>query len=124
MQFFSLLYIATYSDLYTVPDHIHDLFLVLAILSAFIFAITFYEGKFSPEIKNSKELIINTFLLYIVILSVFYHYVLFEYLPYTVIYAILFLSTISNLKQGLNPTSVYVIGWSRFFFFIFVLDLK
>lgn len=106
------------------PYHMQELFLALATVGAVLFAITFYEGKFFPEIKDTKELIINTLLLYVVILSVFYHYVLFEYLPYTLIYGILFLSTISNRHQGLNPTSVYVIGWSLLSFLLFVFDLK
>jgi signal transduction histidine kinase len=124
MQFFSLLYIASYGGFFTLPNHMQELFLALATVGAVLFAITFYEGKFFPEIKNTKELIVNTLLLYVVILSVFYHYILFEYLPYTLIYGILFLSTISNIKQGLNPTSVYVIGWSLLSFLLFVFDLK
>ena len=124
MQFFSLLYISSYGGFFTLPYHMQELFLALATVGAVLFAITFYEGKFFPEIKDTKELIINTLLLYVVILSVFYHYVLFEYLPYTLIYGILFLSTISNRHQGLNPTSVYVIGWSLLSFLLFVFDLK
>jgi len=124
MQFFSLLYIASYGGFFTLPNHTQELFLALSTVGAVLFAITFYEGKFFPEIKNTKELIVNTLLLYVVILSVFYHYVLFEYLPYTLVYGILFLSTISNKNQGLNPTSVYVIGWSLLSFLLFVFDLK
>jgi len=124
MQFFSLLYIASYGNIFVVTINMQELFLTLATVSAVLFAITFYEGRFFPEIKNTQELIVNTLLLYIVILSVFYHYVLFEYLPYTLVYGILFLSTISNLKQGLNPTSVYVIGWSFLSFLLFLFDVK
>ena len=93
-------------------------------LSALVFAIAFYEGKFFPVISNYKELLINTALLNIVILTAVYHYLLFEYLPYTIIYAILFVSVIFNLKQGFKPTIVYVIGWSVLCFVLFVLDFK
>ena len=124
MQVFSLLYIASYGNILLVSNNMQELFLALAIVSAILFAITFYEGKFFPEIKNTQELILNTLLLYILILGVFYHYVLFEYLPYTLVYGILFLSTISNIKQGFNPTSVYVIGWSLLSFLIFLFDIK
>ena len=124
MQVFSLFYIASYSALFGLPDYIEDLSLVLSIMSAVIFSIAFYEGKFTPKITNHKELIINTLLLNIVILSVFYHYVLFEYLPYTVVYGIFFISVVFNLKQGMNPTVVYVIGWSFVTFLLFIFDMK
>lgn len=124
MQIFSLLYVATYSNLFELPEYFEDMSVTLATLSAVVFAVAFYEGKFFPIIRNNKELIINSFLLYIVVLSVFYHYILFEYLPYTVVYAILFLSAIFNLKQGLNPTLVYVVGWSVLCFLFIIFDLK
>lgn len=124
MQVFSLFYIATYSNLFGFSDNIKDLSLVLAMISAIVFSIAFYEGKFTPKITNYKELIINTLLLNIVILSVFYHYILFEYLPYTVVYAIFFTSVVFNLKQGMNPTVMYVIGWSIITFLLFIFDMK
>jgi len=124
MQIFSLLYIATYSTIFNIEPQLQDLFLALAVISAVIFSISFYEGDFTPKITNTKELIINTVLLYIVILTVFYHYILFQYLPYTVIYAILFTSVIFNLKQGINPTVVYVIGWSSLSLLLFIFDMK
>lgn len=124
MQVFSLLYIAVYSNIFGIPHHIQDLFLVLATIGAIVFSIAFYEGKFTPRITTFKELIINTSLLYVVIIMVFYNYILFDYLPYTVVYAILFTSVVFNLKQGLNPTVVYVIGWSLLSFIIFVFDIK
>ncbi len=58
------------------------------------------------------------------ILTAFYHYILFEYLPYTIIYAILFISIIFNLKQGFKPTLIYVIGWSIFCIVLFIFDFK
>ena len=124
MQVFSLIYILSYSKLFEINSLIQDVSLVIASISAVLFAVTFYEGKFLPKITNYKELIINTLLLNVVILTAFYHYMLFEYIPYTIIYAILFISIIFNLKQGFKPTLIYVIGWSIFCIFLFVIDFK
>ena len=124
MQIFSLGFIFLYSKLFYDFMILQDIFLVLASFSAIIFALSFYEGKFFPAITSKKELFINTVLLNIVILTAFYHYMLFEYLPYTIIYAILFLSVIFNIKDGFKPTIVYVIGWSILCFLLFVFDFK
>lgn len=124
MQVFSLGYILFYSQLFYTNLIVQDIFLVFASFSAIVFALSFYEGKFFPPLTNVKELIVNTILLNIVILTSFYHYVLFEYLPYTIIYAILFLSVIFNIKDGFKPTIVYVIGWSVFCFLLFVFEFK
>ena len=124
MQFFSLLYIATYSELFDIASNFQGLFSTLAVISAVLFSIAFYEGRFTPKITNYKELIINTLLLNIVILIVFYHYILFEYLPYTVVYAVFFASVVFNLKQGLNPTTFFVVIWSLLNLFLFIFDMK
>ncbi|XPV67737.1 MAG: ATP-binding protein [Halarcobacter sp.] len=124
MQFFSLIFIYSYSKLFETSKLIEDLSLLFATLSALVFAISFYEGRFFPIIKNNKELFINTILLNIVILTSFYHYMLFEYIPYTIIYAILFISVIFNIKQGYKPTLIYVIGWSIFCLLLFIFDFK
>jgi len=124
MQVFSLGYIALYSQLFLTNIIVQDLLLVLASFSAVVFALSFYEGKFFPTMTTTKELIINTILLNIVILTSFYHYILFEYFPYTVIYSILFLSVVFNIKDGFKPTIVYVIGWSVLCFLLFVFDFK
>jgi len=124
MQVFSLGYILFYSQLFYTNLIVQDIFLVFASFSAIVFALSFYEGKFFPPLTNVKELIVNTILLNIVILTSFYHYVLFEYLPYTIIYAILFLSVIFNIKDGFKPTIVYVIGWSVLCFLLFVFEFK
>ena len=124
MQIFSLVYIVSYSKLFNIAVLVQELSLVFASLSAIIFAINFYEGKFSPKITNYKELVINTLLLNVVILTAFYHYILFEYIPYTIIYAILFISIIFNLKDGFKPTLIYVIGWSVLCILLFVFDFK
>ena len=124
MQVFSLIYIVSYSKLFEINHFIQELALVIASLSAMLFAINYYEGRFFPKITNYKELIINTLLLNIVILTAFYHYMLFEYLPYTIIYGILFISIIFNLKEGFKPTLIYVIGWSIFCILLFVFNFK
>jgi len=124
MQIFSLLYIVAYSKLYQISYWVQEFSLVLASIFAVIFAVNYYEGKFLPKVSNYKELILNTFLLNVVILTAFYHYILFEYLPYTIIYAILFISIIFNLKQGFKPTLIYVIGWSVFCIILFIFDFK
>ncbi|MDN5126322.1 HAMP domain-containing sensor histidine kinase [Aliarcobacter butzleri] len=124
MQIFSLVYIVAYSKLYQISYFVQEFSLVLASIFAVIFAVNYYEGKFLPKVSNYKELILNTFLLNVVILTAFYHYILFEYLPYTIIYAILFVSIIFNLKQGFKPTLIYVIGWSIFCIVLFIFDFK
>ena len=124
MQIFSLIYIVAYSKLYQISYWVQEFSLVLASIFAVIFAVNYYEGKFLPKVSNYKELILNTFLLNVVILTAFYHYILFEYLPYTIIYAILFISIIFNLKQGFKPTLIYVIGWSIFCIVLFIFDFK
>lgn len=124
MQVFSLFYIISYSKLFEISNVFQELFLLLATLCSVVFAIGFYEGKFFPKMNTTKELLLNTLLLNIVILTAFYHYLVFEYLPYTIIYAILFVSVVFNLKEGFKPTLVYVIGWSIFCFILFVSDFK
>ncbi|MCT7554511.1 sensor histidine kinase [Aliarcobacter butzleri] len=124
MQISSLVYIVAYSKLYQISYFVQEFSLVLASVFAVIFAVNYYEGKFLPKVSNYKELILNTFLLNVVILTAFYHYILFEYLPYTIIYAILFISIIFNLKQGFKPTLIYVIGWSIFCILLFIFDFK
>jgi signal transduction histidine kinase len=124
MQIFSLGFIVLYSNLFYDFIVLQDIFLVLASFSAIVFALSFYQGNFFPNITNTKELIINTILLNVVILTSFYHYILFEYLPYTIIYTILFLSVIFNIKDGFKPTIAYVIGWSILCFLLFVFDFK
>jgi signal transduction histidine kinase len=124
MQCFSLVFIIAYSQLFFHNSMLEQIALILATLSAIAFAIAFYEGRFFPTINDFKGLIINTLLLNVVILTSFYHYMVFEYLPYTVIYAILFISVIFNFSQGFQATMIYVIGWSVFCFVLFVMDFK
>lgn len=124
MQIFSLFYILLHGNLSDISTIYLEISLVLATLSAVVFSINYFEGRFLPKIENFKQLITNTILVNIVILSSFYHYTLFEYLPYTVVYSILFLSIIFNIKSGFKPTFIYVIGWSIFCFFLFVFDFK
>lgn len=124
MQVFSFLFIISYSNLFALPKFLNELSLLFATLSAIVFSIGFYQGKFLPKMNTLKELLINTALLNVVILTAFYHYMLFEYIPYTIIYAILFISVIFNLKQDFKPTIVYVTGWSVLCFILFVFDFK
>ena len=124
MQAFSLVYIVAYSKLFDISLFFQELALAAASLSALVFAISFYEGTFFPKMRTFKELLFNTLLFNVVILSSFYHYMLFEYLPYTIIYAILFVSTVFNLKQEFKPTVIYVIGWSALCFILFAMDFK
>jgi signal transduction histidine kinase len=124
MQAFSLVYIVAYSKLFDISAFFQELALVAASLSALVFAISFYEGKFFPKMRTFNELLFNTLLFNVVILSSFYHYMLFEYLPYTIIYAILFVSIVFNLKQEFKPTVIYVIGWSALCFILFAMDFK
>ncbi|WP_252981488.1 sensor histidine kinase [Aliarcobacter butzleri] len=119
-----MIYIVAYSKIYQISYWVQEFSLVLASIFAVIFAVNYYEGRFLPKVSNYKELILNTFLLNVVILTAFYHYILFEYLPYTIIYAILFISIIFNLKQGFKPTLIYVIGWSVFCIVLFIFDFK
>jgi signal transduction histidine kinase len=123
-QFFSLVFIVSSSKLFNIPHLIEEFSLLLATLSSLVFAINFYEGKFFPKLETFKELVINTIILNIIILTAFYHYMLFEYLPYTIIYAILFISVAFNLKDGFKANFAYVIGWSIFCFVVFIFDFK
>lgn len=124
MQVFSLVYILSYSSLFNIPNYVEELSLLFATFCALVFAIRFYEGKFLSPMKNFKELMLNTLILNFIILTAFYHYMLFEYLPYTIIYAILFVSVAFNLKEGFKPAFVYVIGWSIFCLLLFIFDFK
>ena len=124
MQVFSLSYIILYSKFFYYELFFQDFSLFFATLSALVFAVRFYEGKFIPKITNNKELILNTLLLIFIILTAFYHYLLFEYLPYTIIYAILFVSIVFNLNQGFKATAIYVIGWSVICLILYILNFK
>jgi len=124
MQLFSLFYIAIYSELFNIPTLYKDLSLAFAIIGAVLFSISFYEGEFTPKIKNYQDLIKNSALVYLVLLTVFYHYILFEYLPYTIVYGILLLSVVFNLRQGFNPTVFYVLGWFILCLLLFAFDMK
>lgn len=124
MQIFSLLYIVSYSEIFQLSNFILELSLLLATLFAILFSISFYKGIFLPAIRDNKSLFINTILLNIVILTSFYHYMLFEYLPYTIVYAILFVSVIFNMKKAYKPILIYVIGWSIFCLLLFIFDFK
>ncbi|RXJ58039.1 histidine kinase [Candidatus Marinarcus aquaticus] len=124
MQIFSLLFIVAYSQLFFQNLFIEDVSITFASLFAFAFAIGFYQGEFIPKIENQKELFIYTVILIALLLTAFYHYMLFEYLPYTVIYFVLFVSVAFNFKQEIKPTLIYVLGWSLFCLFLYFTDFK
>ncbi len=124
MQSFSLIFIVGYSQLFYKNKFFNELSLTFASLCAILFAINFFEGRFIPKITNYKELSINTFLVMVVISTSFYHYSLFEYLPYTIVYGILFISLVFNLKNGFKPALVYVIGWSFLCIVLYIFDFK
>jgi signal transduction histidine kinase len=46
-----------------------------------------------------------------------------EIIP-VIIYAILFISIIFNLKKGFSPVLIYVIGWTIFCFLLFIFDFQ
>ena len=124
MQIFSLVYILAYSKLFDFHYLFLEISLVGASLSALVFAFNFYNISFIPKISNYKELLVNTLFLNIVILSAFYHYMVFEYLPYTIIYGILFLSIIFNAKDNFKSKGIYVFGWSIICIALFIWDFK
>lgn len=124
MQTFSLLYFAAYSNLFGIPLGMQDVFLILAILGATTFAVAFQEGELGFKIESQKELLIKTTMLITVLATSFYHYMLFEYPPYTIIYLIFSVSVIFNLKPGFKPMSIYAVGWSILCIALFAFDLK
>lgn len=124
MQIFSLLFIVAYSQLFFVNQFLQEIGLTFATLFAFAFAIGFYQGSFFPKVNSQKELIGYTFIFISIVLTAFYHYMLFEYLPYTVIYFILFISVAFNYKQGVKPSFIYVVGWSLFCLFLYFTHFK
>ncbi|WP_419770925.1 MAG: ATP-binding protein [Candidatus Marinarcus sp.] len=124
MQICSFIFIIAYSKLFFNVPLIEEISLTFATLFAFAFAVGFYHGDFIPKMQSQTELLIHTFMLIFIILTSFYHYILFEYLPYTVIYFVLFISVAFNYKQGLKPTFIYVLGWSVFCLFLYFSDVK
>lgn len=124
MQIFSLVFIVSYSQLFFENQFLQELGLTFATLFAFAFAIGFYQGDFFPKVNSQKELIGYTFIFISIVLTAFYHYLLFEYLPYTVIYFVLFISVAFNYKQGVKPSFIYVVGWSLFCLFLYFTHFK
>lgn len=124
MQVFSLVYIISYSQLFQIPYLIQEVALVFATIFAISFAISFLKGEFIPKIESQEQLIYFTILFVFVLVIVFYHYILFQYLPYSVIYLLLFLSVIFNIKKGFRTTLVYVFGWSFVCLFLYLMQIK
>ncbi len=124
MQIFSLGYIITYSQLFFIPVIFEDIFLVFATIFAIVFAFAFFKVEFIPTFKNTKQLLYFTAFFIFALATVFYHYVLFEYLPYSVIYFLLFISVIFNINKGLKATLIYVLGWSFVCLFLYIMQIK
>lgn len=124
MQIFSLVFIVSRSQLFYINSFLLELSLTFATLFAFAFAVGFYQGSFFPKINNQKELLGYTFIFISIVLTAFYHYILFEYLPYTVIYFVLFISVAFNYQQGVKPTFIYVVGWSLLCAFLYFTNVK
>lgn len=124
MQLFSFVFIVAYSQLFFQNTFIEDISITFATLLAFAFAIGFYQGDFLPTMKSQKELLLYTLILIALLLTAFYHYLLFEYLPYTVIYLVLFISVAFNFKKEMKPTLIYVLGWSLFCLFLYFTNFK
>lgn len=112
MQIFSFLFILSYSKLFNLSSLYSDVSLVFASVFAIVFSFSYSKGTIVPVIKNKRELFEYTLFLVFIIATAFYHYMLFEYLPYTIIYFLLFTSLVFNLKEDINAKMIYVIGWS------------
>ncbi len=124
VQFFSLLFIITHSGLFDIPLIYKDFSLVLASVFAVVFALAYSKGKIFPVIKNQKSLFIYTSLLIFIIATAFYHYILFEYLPYTIIYFLLFTTLVFNVKENIYAKAVYVVGWSLVCLIFYFTNIK
>jgi signal transduction histidine kinase len=124
MQIFSLIYLVIYSGFFGITSEYIDFILVLAIISSILFAFEFYENRVIPMLKDYKELIRITVLLYIALLSTFYHYLLFEYAPYSIVYGIFFISTILENRKKFNPSIIYVAGWSFIVILLYIFDFR
>lgn len=124
MQVFSLFYILIYSKLFNISILFEDLFLLLASCFAIVFAFSYSKGKLFPTIQSKKELFIYSFLLVIVFATALYHYVLFEYLPYTIIYTLFFISLIFNIEEEINSKLVYVVGWTIICLVLYFTNFK
>lgn len=124
MQFFSLIYLAAYSKLYEISTFFQELSLVLASIFSLSFAFSFFNEKTSFKIESLKELFIYSFILIVALAISFYHYILFEYLPYTIIYFLLFILFAFDKKRGVVPTSIYLFGWSLVCIFLYFFKFK
>lgn len=124
MQVFSLIYILGHSELFNILNIVQELALLLASLFAIVFSFSYSKGRVFPLVKTKKELFIYTFLIIIILATSLYHYVLFEYLPYTIIYALIFFSLIFNIEDEFRSKSVYVIGWTLVCLLLYFTNFK
>ncbi|AXX91074.1 two-component system sensor histidine kinase [Malaciobacter molluscorum LMG 25693] len=124
MQIFSLGFIIIYSQLFGITDFYKDICIVFASFFAVAFAFGFFKGQILPSIDSKKELFLISSLTIFAIVIVFYHYMLFSYLPYTIIYLLLLLSVIFNIKEGIKSTLLHILAWSLVCLFLFILQIK
>ena len=124
VQTFSLLFIITYSKLFKLNPIYEDISSVLASLFAIVFSLAYSKGNIFPYVKTQKELFIYTALVVIILSSSFYHYILFEYLPYTIIYFLLFITLVFNKNENFYAKAIYVVGWSLVCLFFYISNIK
>ena len=124
MQVFSALYILYYSHLIPYNAFYQELSLAFATIFAVIFSLAFAKGQLKIKIASLKDLFVFTGFLIVILATSLYHYVLFEYLPYTVVYALLFLFLVANYQEEMMIKGVYVAGWSVICLLLYFTDFK
>ena len=124
VQTFSLIFIITYSKLFDLNPIYEDISSVLASLFAIVFSLAYSKGNIFPYVKTQKELFIYSLLVVLILSSSFYHYILFEYLPYTIIYFLLFITLVFNKKENFYSKAIYVVGWSLVCLFFYISNIK
>ena len=124
VQTFSLIFILTYSKLFSLNPIYQDISSVIASLFAIVFSLAYSKGNIFPYVKTQKELFIYTALVVLILSSSFYHYILFEYLPYTIIYFLLSITLVFNKKENFYAKAIYVIGWSIVCLFFYISNIK
>ena len=124
LQVCSLIYILSYSKMFNFIYIYEDIALLLASIFAIVFSLAYSKGRISLKLNNQKELYIYTIFTSLIISTAFYHYILFEYLPYTIIYFILSITLLFNLKENIYAKSIYVVSWSCICLFFYFTGFK
>ncbi|RXJ86178.1 histidine kinase [Arcobacter sp. CECT 8985] len=123
-QIFSLGFIIIYSHFFDIADFYKEICIIFASFFAFAFAFGFFKGQILPSIDSKKELFLISSLTIFAIVIVIYHYMLFSYLPYTIIYLLLLLSVIFNSKENIKKSLLHIFSWSLVCLFLFILQVK